>query len=108
MDATVVLGSQGRLVIPAEIRAALALTPGERLKVQLRSRGVLVVGRPQDTRDELQALADNLAKVRSLIDEMSARRQSAPETLPDFIPTQAGRTIDIREPARAGRRAKRG
>ncbi|MBC3763457.1 AbrB/MazE/SpoVT family DNA-binding domain-containing protein, partial [Quadrisphaera sp. RL12-1S] len=31
MDATLVLGQQGRLVIPAEVRSALGLSAGDRL-----------------------------------------------------------------------------
>ena len=37
MDATVVLGQQGRVVIPADVRAALGLQPGEALYPPARS-----------------------------------------------------------------------
>jgi antitoxin PrlF len=35
MDATIVLGQQGRLVIPAEVRTALGLAPGDRLHLHV-------------------------------------------------------------------------
>ena len=53
MDATVVMGQQGRLVIPAEVRAMLGLVPGDRLQLEVtvlrlkssvvKSRGVATV-----------------------------------------------------------------
>jgi len=38
MDATLVLGQQERLVIPAEVRSALGLAPGDRLHLHLAGR----------------------------------------------------------------------
>ena len=37
MDATLVLGQQGRIVIPAEVRAALGLAPGDHLHLHLQA-----------------------------------------------------------------------
>jgi AbrB family looped-hinge helix DNA binding protein len=56
MDATVVLGKQGRIVIPAKVRKALGLTPGDELHVRAAGRR-LVLERQQDAVAELRGLA---------------------------------------------------
>jgi len=66
VNATLVLGQQGRVVIPAEIRSALGLAPGDRR---------LVLERQQDAVTELRGLASALPKERSLVDELIADRQ---------------------------------
>lgn len=76
MDATLVLGQQGRLVIPAEIRAALGLAPGDRLHVQLTGRQ-LVLERQQDAAAELRGLAAGVPPSRSLVQELLAERRAA-------------------------------
>ncbi len=76
MDATVVLGQQGRLVIPADVRAALGLTPGDRLHLHLSGQR-LVLERQQDALAELRALGSNVPKTRSLVDELLAERRLA-------------------------------
>ena len=76
MNATVVLGQQGRLVIPAEVRLALGLTPGDHLHLHV-SGSQLVLVRPQDAVDELRALGRDLPKSRSLVDELLAERRLA-------------------------------
>ena len=76
MDATVVLGQQGRLVIPAEVRAALGLSPGDELHLQLRGTSI-VLDRPQDAIDELRRLGDGIPRTRSLVDELLAERRLA-------------------------------
>jgi AbrB family looped-hinge helix DNA binding protein len=76
MDATLVLGQQGRLVIPAEIRAALGLAPGDRLHVQLTGRQ-LVLERQQDAVAELRGLAAGVPPTRSLVQELLAERRAA-------------------------------
>lgn len=76
MDATLVLGQQGRLVIPAEIRAALGLAPGDRLHLQLVGKQV-VLERPQDAAAELRGLASEVPQTRSLVDELLAERRLA-------------------------------
>lgn len=76
VDATLVLGKQGRLVIPAKVRAALGLAPGDHL--HLRVAGTrLVLERPQDAVDELRRLALGVPKSRSLVDELLAERRLA-------------------------------
>lgn len=76
MNATLVLGQQGRLVIPAEIRAALGLAPGDQLHVHLLGRRV-VLERQQDAVTELRGLASEVPNSRSLVDELLAERRIA-------------------------------
>ncbi|ORA74292.1 AbrB/MazE/SpoVT family DNA-binding domain-containing protein [Mycobacterium heidelbergense] len=78
MDATLVLGKQGRLVIPADIRIALGLAPGDRVHLHVSGRR-LVLERPQDAVAELRALGAGLAKDRSLVEELLAERRLAAE-----------------------------
>jgi AbrB family looped-hinge helix DNA binding protein len=79
MDATLVLGKQGRLVIPAEVRAALGLVPGDRLHLHL-SGPRLVLERQQDAVAELRQLGSGLPKNRSLVNELLAERRLAATT----------------------------
>ena len=76
MDATLIMGQQGRLVIPADVRAALGLTPGDRLYLHL-SGPRLVLERQQDAVAELRGLGAKLPKDRSLVDELLAERRIA-------------------------------
>jgi len=76
MDATLVLGKQGRLVIPAQIRAALRLTPGDRLHLHVAD-GRLVLQRPEDATAELRALGARVPAGRSLVEELLAERRAA-------------------------------
>lgn len=76
MDATLVLGQQGRLVIPADVRVALGLAPGDQLHLHVAGSR-LVLERPQDAVDELRALAKDVPKSRSLVDELLAERRLA-------------------------------
>jgi antitoxin PrlF len=78
MDATLVLGQQGRLVIPADIRTALGLAPGDRLHLHVTGRR-LVLQRQQDAVAELRALGAELPKGRSLVEELLADRRLAAE-----------------------------
>jgi len=76
MDATLVLGQQGRLVIPAAVRAVLGLAPGDRLHLHLAGKR-LVLERQQDAVAELRGLASNVPIARSLVDELLAERRLA-------------------------------
>lgn len=76
MDATLVLGKQGRLVIPAEVRAALGLSPGDALHLQV-SAGRILLERPQDAVAELRGLAAGIPGSRSLVQELLAERRIA-------------------------------
>jgi AbrB family looped-hinge helix DNA binding protein len=42
MDATIVMGKQGRVVIPAEIRQQLGLTPGDHLHLRLAGTRLVI------------------------------------------------------------------
>ncbi|HEX3826873.1 MAG TPA: AbrB/MazE/SpoVT family DNA-binding domain-containing protein [Sporichthyaceae bacterium] len=76
MDATVVLGAQGRLVIPAEVRAALGLEPGDRLHLHT-SGPRLVLERQGDAVEELRALGRGVPGTRSFVEELLAERRAA-------------------------------
>jgi AbrB family looped-hinge helix DNA binding protein len=79
MDATLVLGRQGRVVIPADVRAVLGLAPGDRLHLHLEGRRV-VLERPEDAVAELRGLARDVPKEHSLVDELLAQRRLAAAT----------------------------
>jgi len=76
MDAILVLGQQGRLVIPAEVRTALGLAPGDHLHLHVAGAR-LVLERQQDAVDELRALAKDVPKSRSFVEELLAERRLA-------------------------------
>lgn len=76
MNATVTLGQQGRLVIPAEVRTALGLSPGEQLHLRIVGHS-LVLERPQDAAGELRGLAAGVPRTRSLVDELLQERRLA-------------------------------
>ncbi len=76
MDATLVLGQQGRLVIPAEVRTALGLAPGDRLHLHVSGQR-LVLERQQDAAAELRGLATSIPRSRSLVEELLAERRVA-------------------------------
>lgn len=76
MDATLTLGQQGRLVIPAEVRSALGLSPGEQLHLRIVGHS-LVLQRQQDAAAELRGLAPGVPRTRSLVDELLEERRLA-------------------------------
>lgn len=79
MDATIVLGQQGRLVIPAEVRAALGLAPGDRLHLHIVGKR-LTLEPQRDAVDQLRALAIDVPESRSFVDELLAERRLATTT----------------------------
>jgi len=79
MDATLVLGKQGRLVIPADVRAALGLAPGDRLHLHVAGSR-LVLERQRDAVEELRTFAQDVPKSRSFVDELLAERRLAAAT----------------------------
>jgi AbrB family looped-hinge helix DNA binding protein len=79
MDATLVLGQQGRVVIPAEVRAALGLAPGDQLHLHVHGHQ-LVLQRPQDAAVQLRHLAAAVPAQRSLVEELLAERRAAAAT----------------------------
>ncbi len=76
MDAMVVLGQQSRLVIPSDVRAALGFAVGDRLHLHVASHR-LVLERRDDAVAELRGLVSDVAKDRSLVDELLAERRLA-------------------------------
>ena len=74
MDATLVMGQQGRLVIPAEVRAALGWVPGDRLHLHVAGLR-LVLERQQDAVTELRALARDVPESRSFVEELLVERR---------------------------------
>ncbi len=70
------MGRQGRLVIPAAVRAALDLSPGDRLHLRVVGRR-LVLEQPEDAVTELRRLGAGIAKDRSLVDELLSERRVA-------------------------------
>ena len=76
MHATLVLGQQGRIVIPADVRSALGLAPGDRLHLHI-SGPRLVLQRQQDAVAQLRGMASDVPKTRSLVDELLAERRLA-------------------------------
>jgi AbrB family looped-hinge helix DNA binding protein len=76
MDATLVIGKQGRIVIPAEVRAELGLEAGDRLHaVVVGAR--LMLERPADAVEALRQLGRGVEPRRSLVDELLDERRAA-------------------------------
>ncbi len=63
-------------MIPAEVRAALGLAPGDRLHLHV-SGARLVLQRQQDAVDDLRALAKDVPKSRSFVEELLTERRLA-------------------------------
>ncbi|SNS76211.1 looped-hinge helix DNA binding domain-containing protein, AbrB family [Geodermatophilus saharensis] len=72
-------GRRGRLAIPAEVRAALGLVPGQRLRLRTEG-GRLVLERPGDAVSELRGLAAGVPRDRSLVEELPAERRAEART----------------------------
>ena len=75
MSVTVVMGKQGRLVVPAELRAALGLDAGDRLEASLDGKRLVLI-RPKDAIEELRGLLDGIAPDRDLVAELIAERRA--------------------------------
>ena len=74
VDGTLILGKQGRLVIPADVRLALGLAPGDRLHLHVAGQR-LVLERQQDAVAALRGMASKVPQTRSLVDELLAERR---------------------------------
>ncbi|WP_366949823.1 AbrB/MazE/SpoVT family DNA-binding domain-containing protein [Immundisolibacter sp.] len=69
------LGAQGRLVIPAALRKALHLQPGDRL-IARQEGDALVLERREAIGKRLQDRFRHIPKQTSLVDELIAQRRS--------------------------------
>ena len=76
MDATLVLGQQGRLVIPVDMRSALGFAAGDRLHLRVVGTRI-VIERPEDAVTELRRLGADVSQSRSLVDELLEERRAA-------------------------------
>ncbi|MGH3627395.1 MAG: AbrB/MazE/SpoVT family DNA-binding domain-containing protein [Sciscionella sp.] len=63
-------------MIPAEVRAALGLMPGGQLHLHVAGPR-LMLERQQDAVDELRALARDVPKSKSFVDELLEERRLA-------------------------------
>ena len=75
MHATVVLGVQGRLVVPAEVRKELGLAAGDELVLHTEA-GRLVLERREDAGKRLRGLY-SCAATEGAVDELLAERRQA-------------------------------
>lgn len=73
--ARVVVGRQGRIVIPAEIRRELALREGDELVALVEDGGLLLLSRAQ-LWARLRAAFANVPEGVSLADELIAERRA--------------------------------
>lgn len=69
------LGKQGRMVIPAHLRHALGLEPGDRL-IARQDGDRIVLERPEAVERRLKARLANIPKGVSLVDELLADRRA--------------------------------
>ncbi|WP_040518503.1 AbrB/MazE/SpoVT family DNA-binding domain-containing protein [Gordonia aichiensis] len=79
MSATVVLGKQGRLVVPADLRSELDLREGDVLSVQ-RVGDRLVIERPADALRSLRGALAARSRGRSLVEALLAERLAEVES----------------------------
>jgi AbrB family looped-hinge helix DNA binding protein len=73
-QARLVVGRQGRLVIPAQIRRELSIGPGDEL-IALVDDGELLLLTPKQLVKRLQQLFSHIPKGVSLADELIAERR---------------------------------
>jgi AbrB family looped-hinge helix DNA binding protein len=74
--ATVVLGVQGRLVVPAEARKELGLAAGDELVLHTEA-GRLVIERREDAAKRLRGLYSSEATDGAVDELLTERRQAA-------------------------------
>ena len=71
----ITLGERGRLVLPAQLRHRLGLHPGDRLIVTVDAQGDLRVVSAREQARRLCGIYQDLARGRSLADELIAERR---------------------------------
>ncbi|WP_299576001.1 AbrB/MazE/SpoVT family DNA-binding domain-containing protein [uncultured Williamsia sp.] len=75
MSDTIVVGRQGRIVIPAHLRDELGLHAGETVRV-VRDGRRLVIERPDDAVSDLRGVLSAATQGRSLVEELLAERRA--------------------------------
>ncbi|GAA1481646.1 hypothetical protein GCM10009624_20860 [Gordonia sinesedis] len=68
-----IVGKQGRLVVPADLRSELDLREGEALSIR-RVGTTLVLERPEDAARTLRGFLADASAGRSLVEELLAER----------------------------------
>lgn len=75
-DHQVVVGDRGRLVLPADVRAALGLAPGTRMLLSTERDGSLRLRPYRVVADQSRGLLADLAPAKtSMVDELLAERR---------------------------------
>jgi AbrB family looped-hinge helix DNA binding protein len=76
MVVTAHIGEGGRLVIPATLRKALALRPGDEVVILLEDDGLRILTRGQAVRTARALVRRYVELGRSLVDELAAGRHA--------------------------------
>ena len=76
LENEVQIGAQGRVVIPATLRKALKLKPGDRLIIH-REGDRIVLERRESLERRLWEMFEHIPKEVSLVDELIAERREA-------------------------------
>jgi AbrB family looped-hinge helix DNA binding protein len=71
------IGAQGRVVLPADLRAALGFVEGSTVVAYLEGEGRLVIESPEAIRRALLQEWSEVAGEVSLVDELRAERRAA-------------------------------
>jgi AbrB family looped-hinge helix DNA binding protein len=75
--ATLRIGAQGRVVLPAGLRAALGIGEGSTVVAYIEGEGRLVIESPEAIQRALLAEWSEVAGSASLVDELRAERRAA-------------------------------
>lgn len=75
--ATLRIGAQGRVVLPAGLRAALGIGEGSTVVAYIEGEGRLVIESPEAIQRALLAEWSEVAGAASLVDELRAERRAA-------------------------------
>ena len=75
MSARVRMNQQGRIVIPAECRAAAGLKPGDDLLIEVAGEGELRLRTRRQSRKEAQEVVARYSSGRDLVAELIAERR---------------------------------
>ncbi|MDX6650045.1 MAG: hypothetical protein QOJ97_1996 [Solirubrobacteraceae bacterium] len=70
------MGERGRVVLPAPVRRALGLAPGDRLILTLEPDGGVRMVSAREVAGRLRGLLRDVAPGRSLADELLAERRA--------------------------------